>query len=106
MKWLTHWLSRDVFAVCLVLIALMSLTSVYRHPLTHAHKRTAFERQSTPTQQRNLKSTDISSAAPTQTFTPIPAPVYTRQPINADRTLSPRRLPGSYYNRPPPASLS
>jgi hypothetical protein len=92
--------------VGLVLLSLLSLTSVYRPRSGMAGEHHAVKGQSTPVNQRTLKSTTFETAVPSAVFVPLPAPVYSRQPLHADRTLSPRRLPGTYYNRPPPASLS
>ena len=92
--------------MALVLLALLSLTSVYRPRTVVPGQHHAVKGQSTPVNQRNLKSTNFETAVPCALFSALPAPMYTRQPLHADRTLSPRRLPGSYYNRPPPASLA
>ena len=90
----------------LVLLALLSLTSVYRARNVSYGGHHVVKQDSTPLHQRNLKSTTFEVAVPVASFVPLPTPTYTRQPLNADRTLSPRRLPGSYYNRPPPSTLS
>lgn len=97
---------KDYLAVALVLVSLLSLTSVYRPRHLGTGEHHAAKAQPSPTQQRNLKTTSFESASPTPTFVPIPVSHYVRQPLHADRTLSPRRLPGSYYNRPPPSALS
>lgn len=99
-------LRKDYLAVALVLVSLLSLTSVYRPRHFGTGEHHAAKSQATPTQQRNLKTTTFESAAPTQVFIPMPASVYVRQPLHADRTFSPRRLPGAYFNRPPPSALS
>ncbi len=99
-------LRKDSLAVLLVLVALLSLTSVYRARHLGANEHHVAKSRPEPTQQRTLKSTTFESAAPTPVFMPLPTPHYVRQPLHADRTLSPRRLPGSYYNRPPPSTLS
>lgn len=90
----------------LVLLALLSLTSVYRPRNVSYGGHHVIRHDSTPLNQRTLKSTNFEVAVPVATFVPLPVPTYTRQPLHADRTLSPRRLPGSYYNRPPPSTLS
>lgn len=97
--------SKDSLAVALVLVSLLSLTSVYRpRPLGFGEHHVA-RTQFAPTHQRNLKTTSFENAIPTPAYVPLPSRVYVRQPMHADRTLSPRRLPGSYYNRPPPSAL-
>ena len=101
-----RWFSKDYLAVALVLVALLSLTSVYRPRPVGAGEHHVARTMSSPVHQRNLKSTSFESAAPSAVFVPLPISTYTRQPLHADRTLSPRRLPGSYYNRPPPSLLS
>ncbi len=100
------WFDKGSLAVGLVLLALLSLTTVYRARPLSSGEHHAAKSQMSPAHQRNLKSTSFETATPTPTYLPLPAPTYVRQPLNADRTLSPRRLPGSYYNRPPPALLS
>ncbi len=97
---------KGYLAVGLVLLSLLSLTAVYRtHPVTSGQEHTA-KSQTSPSHQRTLKSSSFESAAPAAFYLPLPVATYTRQPMHADRTLSPRRLPGSYYNRPPPSLLS
>lgn len=103
---LTAWFDKKSLAVGLVLLALLSLTSVYRPRTSGYGEHHAAKSQMAPAHQRNLKSTSFETAAPTATYVPLPAPICVRQPLHADRTLTPRRLPGSYYNRPPPALLS
>jgi hypothetical protein len=103
---LLAWISKDYLAVGLVLLALISLTSVYRpRPVTGSDHHLV-KSQTAPVNQRNLKSTTFETATPAAIYLPLPTPAYVRQPLNADHTLCPRRLPGSYYNRPPPALLS
>jgi hypothetical protein len=89
--------------VGLVLLSLLSLTSVYRCRPVGSGEHHAVKSQAAPVNQRNLKSTNFESAAPSAVYVPLPTPTYVRQPLRADRTLAPRRLPGSYYNRPPPS---
>lgn len=96
------WIGKGYLAVGLVLLSLLSLTSVYRPRPMNCGEHHAARHQTTPLNQRNLKSTNFETAAPSAVYVPLPAPTYVRQPLHADRTLSPRRLPGSYYNRPPP----
>lgn len=100
------WFGKGHLAVGLVLLSLLSLTTVYRVHSTPGTSSHAVKSQASPAQQRNLKSTTFETAAPAAVYLPIPVSAYTRQPIHADRTLSPRRLPGSYYDRPPPSQLS
>lgn len=100
------YFDKGYLAVGLVLLSLLSLTAVYRaHPVPSGQEHAA-KSQASPSHQRTLKSSSFESAAPAAVYLPLPAPAYTRQPMHADRTLSPRRLPGSYYNRPPPSLLS
>ena len=99
-------LRKDSLAVVLVLVALLSLTSVYRARHLGTSEHHVAKTRPEPTQQRNLKTTTFESAAPVPVYLPLPTADYVRQPLHADRTLCPRRLPGSYYNRPPPSALS
>jgi hypothetical protein len=102
----SKWFDKRYLAVGLVVLALLSLTTVYRPRPVHRDRQHAVKTLTAPTHQRTLKSTNFETAAPTPVYSHLPAPTFVRQPIHADRSLSPRRLPGSYYNRPPPALLS
>ena len=103
---LASFFDRGYLAVGLVLLALLSLTSVYRPRPMGVDGHHVMKAHMSPAHQRNLKSSSFETAAPTIAYLPLPAPTYVRQPMNADRTLSPRRLPGAYFNRPPPSFLS
>lgn len=102
----TAWFDKSYLAVGLVLLALLTLTSVYRPRSVAEHQQRVVKTQSTPVNQRNLKLTSFATAIPAVVHLPLPAPAYVRQPLHAARTLSPRRLPGAYFNRPPPSLLS
>ncbi len=61
--------------------------------------------QSDPGKQREMQRLDLLEVAETtSSFVIHLSSNYQRQPVNAHRALSPRRLPGAYYNRPPPLS--
>lgn len=86
----------------LVLLSLLSLTSIYRPRPIDSGEHHAAKSQPAPVNQRNLQSTDFQTAVPATVYVPLPAPSDLSLSLQADRIVVPRRLPGSYYYRPPP----
>ncbi len=97
-----RWYRRLVPVLLLSLTLFMSL----RFPhITFNSAGHTFRSQSDPGKQREMQRPDLLEIAETtSSFVVNPSSSYQRQPINAHRALSPRRLPGAYYNRPPPLS--